>query len=64
MKKLEKYEVDPPFKPNVGKDTVNEAYFNVVTNKADLAETVIPKENLKLIKSEADQFKEFNARRA
>jgi len=61
--KLESYEIDPPFKPAVGEGPVNADYFNVLTEKADLAETVIPKENLKLIKQEKDQFAEFNIRR-
>jgi hypothetical protein len=57
--KLLRYEIEAPFIPEAGKgDTVNAKYFNVKSGD-ELAESIIPKANLKAIRDNQDQFSGF-----
>ena len=53
IKKLLKRELDSPFIPEVGADGVNDKYFNVKTGE-ELAESIIPKANMKAIRENQD----------
>ena len=45
IKKLENYEIEPPFQPDFSKD-----FFNTLTSAEDLAESIIPKERVNAVK--------------
>jgi serum/glucocorticoid-regulated kinase 2 len=45
IKKLENYEIEPPFQPDFTKD-----YFNTLTSAQDLAESIISKDRVNAVK--------------
>lgn len=58
--KLERKEVDPPFKPDVSADFSK--YFNVKSDAKDLTETYVPEINIRKIEKAKDQFKDFDSK--
>lgn len=61
MNKLLAYQLPPPFKPDVSEKNIeNSQYFNIVKDKRELAETVVPKENLQAVKKNSDLFAQFD----
>ena len=45
IKKLESYQLEPPFQPDFTKD-----FFNTLTSAQDLAESIIPKDRVQAVK--------------
>lgn len=58
--KLERKEVEPPFKPDVSADFSK--FFNVKSDAKDLTETYVPEVNIRKIEKAKDQFKDFDSK--
>ena len=59
VKALEEYEVNPPFMP----DFEGTEFFNTVTSQAEMAETIISKDRVKVVKQSQSQFAGFDQKR-
>ena len=56
---LMKKTMAPPFMPKQSEGPVNTNYFDAKQGASQLNESVLPKENLKIIKQNQEQFKDF-----
>ena len=55
--------ITPPFMPKQSDGPVNTNYFDAKQNASQLNESVLPKENVKVIKQNQDQFSGFYSRK-
>ena len=62
LDKLEKGEIDPPFKPATTDKDLSK-YFNVQESSKAMEDTYIPKDNRKIVDNNTDAFKDFNMKK-
>ena len=60
ISKLEKKEIEPPFKPSISKTDLSK-YFNVDESKAVMDDTYIPRENRKIVQQ--SDFSDFDMKK-
>lgn len=63
LDKLQSKQMTPPFMPKQSDGPVNMNYFDAKQGASALNESVLPKENVKVIKQNQDQFSGFYSRK-